>query len=208
MSATKVLWGQIIVVFLIVLFTIWPATEWTAWKLGFQPELGQPWFELARGVPVYLPPAFFWWWWWCAHDAYAPPIFVEGTYIAASGGFISIAVAIGMSVWRAREAKNIETYGSARWATPVEIKSAGLLGPDGVVLGKLDREYPARMSPSSSSSEVLSVIFRSPWAHDGPVCTRSLGWWFQARTGAAWPASGRRRRPCVRKPIPWQRHQP
>ena len=139
MSATKILWGQIIVVFLIVLFTIWAATEWTAWRLGFQPELGQPWFELARGVPVYLPPAFFWWWY--AYDAYAPPVFVEGAYIAGSGGFISIAVAIGMSVWRAREAKNIETYGSARWATPVEIKGAGLLGPDGVVLGKLDREY-------------------------------------------------------------------
>ena len=58
MSATTILWGQIIVVFLIVLFTIWAATEWTAWRLGFQPELGQPWFELARGVPVYLPPAF------------------------------------------------------------------------------------------------------------------------------------------------------
>jgi type IV secretion system protein VirD4 len=43
--------------------------------------------------------------------------FVEGAYIAASGGFISIAVAIGMSVWRAREAKNVATYGSARWAT-------------------------------------------------------------------------------------------
>jgi type IV secretion system protein VirD4 len=151
LSATKILWGQIIVVFLIVLFTIWAATEWTAWRLGFQPELGQPWFELARGVPVYLPPAFFWWWY--AYDAYAPQVFVEGAYIAASGGFISIAVAIGMSVWRAREAKNIETYGSARWATPMEIKGAGLLGPDGVVLGKLDREYlrgPARAWASSS----------------------------------------------------------
>jgi len=139
LSATKILWGQIVVVFLIVLFTIWAATQWTAWRLGFQPELGQPWFELARGVPIYLPPAFFWWWY--AFDAYAPPIFVEGGFIAASGGFISIAVAIGMSVWRAREAKNIETYGSARWATSVEVKGAGLLGPDGVVLGKLDREY-------------------------------------------------------------------
>ena len=139
MSATKILWGQIIIVFMIVLLTIWAATEWTAWRLGFQPELGQPWFELARGVPVYLPPAFFWWWY--AYDAYAPPVFVEGAYIAGSGGFISIAVAIGMSVWRAREAKNIETYGSARWATPIEIKGARLLGPDGVVLGRLDREY-------------------------------------------------------------------
>ena len=139
MSATKILWGQITVVFLIVLVTIWAATQWTAWRLGFQPELGQPWFELARGVPVYLPPAFFWWWY--AYDAYAPPVFIEGACIAASGGFISIAVAIGMSVWRAREAKNVETYGSARWATPVEIRGAGLLGPDGVVLGRLDRDY-------------------------------------------------------------------
>lgn len=138
MSATKILWGQITVVFLIVLATTWAATQWTAWRLGFQPQLGASWFDLA-GVPFYFPPSFFWWWY--SYDAYAPPIFVEGAYIAASGGFISIAVAIGMSVWRAREAKNVETYGSARWATPNEVKSAGLLGPDGVVLGKLDRDY-------------------------------------------------------------------
>ncbi|MER8942827.1 conjugal transfer protein TraG [Mesorhizobium sp. M0915] len=138
MSATKILWGQITVVFLIVLVTTWSATQWTAWRLGFQPQLGTPWFELA-GVPLYYPAAFFWWWYF--YDAYAPPIFVEGAFIAASGGFISIAMAIGMSVWRAREAKNVETYGSARWAKPNEVKSAGLLCPDGVVLGKLDRDY-------------------------------------------------------------------
>ena len=138
MSATKILWGQILVVFLIVLVTTWSATQWTAWQLGFQPQLGRPWFELFSW-PIYYPPAFFWWWY--LYDAYAPPIFVEGAYIAASGGFIAIAVAIGMSVWRAREAKNVETYGSARWARPDEVKSAGLLGPDGVVLGKLDHTY-------------------------------------------------------------------
>ncbi|MER8443396.1 conjugal transfer protein TraG [Mesorhizobium sp. M1066] len=138
MSATKILWGQILTVFMIVLFTTWAATEWTAYRLGFQPQLGAPWFELA-GWPFYYPPAFFWWWY--LYDAYAPPIFVEGAYIAASGGFISIAVAIGMSVWRAREAKNVVTYGSARWARDDEVKAAGLLGPDGVVLGKLDHDY-------------------------------------------------------------------
>ena len=115
MSATNVLWNQIIVVFAIVLFTTWTATQWTAWRLGYQPQLGHPWFELAHGIPVYLPPAFFWWWY--AYDAYAPDVFVEGAYIAASSGFISIAAAIGMSVWRARESRNIVTYGSARWAT-------------------------------------------------------------------------------------------
>ena len=138
MPTTKILWGQVITVFGIVLLTIWSATEWTAWRLGFQPELGRPWFEILH-FPFYLPPAFFWWWY--AYDAYAPSIFIEGAYIAASGGLIAAAVAIGMSVWRAREAKNIETYGSARWAQPKEIEEAGLLGPDGVVLGRYDRSY-------------------------------------------------------------------
>jgi len=138
MSGSRVLWGQITIVVVIVLATIWGATEWTAWRLGFQAQLGSPWFELA-GWPVYYPPAFFWWWYF--YDAYAPAIFVEGAIIAASGGFISIAVAITLSIIRAREAKNVATYGSARWASPEEVKAAGLLGPDGVVLGRLERDY-------------------------------------------------------------------
>jgi type IV secretion system protein VirD4 len=139
MSATKILWGQILVVLAIVLVTTWAATQWVAWKLGYQPQLGHPWFELASGIPVYLPPAFFWWWY--AYDAYAPHVFVEGAYIAASGGFLSIAAAIAMSVWRAREAKVAATYGSARWATALEIRAAGLSVPDGVVLGQFERDY-------------------------------------------------------------------
>jgi type IV secretion system protein VirD4 len=133
MSATRILWGQILVVLAIVLVTTWAATQWVAWKLGYQPQLGQPWFEIATGIPVYLPPSFFWWWY--AYGAYAPQIF------AASGGFISIAVAIAMSVWRAREARTAATYGSARWSTPSEIRAAGLTAPDGVVLGKFERNY-------------------------------------------------------------------
>jgi len=138
MSATKILWGQILTVFAIVLLTTWAATQWTPWKLGFQPQLGPAWFMLGDW-PVYYPWSFFPWGYF--YDAYAPPIFVEGAYIAASGGFISIAVAIGMSVWRAREAKNAETFGSARWARADEVRGAGLLGEDGVVLGKFDHAY-------------------------------------------------------------------
>ncbi|OLP58919.1 conjugal transfer protein TraG [Xaviernesmea oryzae] len=138
MSGTKILWGQILTVLLIVLATTWGATEYVAWRLGFQAQLGPPWFTIL-GWPLYLPPSFFWWWYF--YDAYAAEIFVRGAFIAASGGFIAVAVAIGMSVWRAREAKKVETYGSARWAGTEEVKAAGLLGADGVVLGKLDRDY-------------------------------------------------------------------
>ena len=138
MSATKILWGQIAVVFLIVLLTTWAATQYVAWSLGFQAQLGTPWFSLF-GLPIYYPPAFFWWWYF--YDAYAPEVFAKGGMISASGGFIAIAVAIGMSVWRAREAKSAATYGSARWAGKDEVKAAGLLSPDGVVLGRYDRDY-------------------------------------------------------------------
>ena len=138
MSGSRVLWGQITIVVAIVLAAIWGATEWTAWRLGFQGQLGTPWFKLG-GWPFYYPPAFFWWWY--SYDAYAPGIFVEGAIIAASGGFLSIAVAITLSIIRAREAKNVATYGSARWASTEEVTAAGLLGPDGVVLGRLERDY-------------------------------------------------------------------
>jgi len=138
MTATKILWGQILVVCAIVVATTWIATQWTAWRLGFQPQLGPAWFDCG-GVPIYMPVAFFWWWY--HFDAYAPSIFLEGAAIAAFGGFAAIGIAIGMSVWRAREAKTITTYGSARWASRREIQSAKLTGPDGVVLGRFGREY-------------------------------------------------------------------
>ena len=59
MSGTKILWGQILIVLTIVLTTTWAATQWTAWRLGFQAQLGAPWFEIS-GCPIYYPPAFFW----------------------------------------------------------------------------------------------------------------------------------------------------
>ncbi len=138
MQSSKILWGQVTVVLLIVLGTVWGATQWTAAALGYQAALGPPWFRLA-GYPVYPPPAFFWWWF--SYDAYAPAIFVTGAYIAASGGIAAVVVAVAMSVWRARERRAAETYGSARWAMPSEIEHAGLLGEDGVVLGRHGRDY-------------------------------------------------------------------
>lgn len=86
MSATKILWGQILCVLAIVLVTTWGATQWTAWRLGFQPQLGPAWFDLA-GWPVYYPPSIFWWWYF--YDAYAPDIFLEGGLLSASGGFVA-----------------------------------------------------------------------------------------------------------------------
>ncbi|MBR0963995.1 conjugal transfer protein TraG [Bradyrhizobium diazoefficiens] len=145
MSSTRVLWGQICAALGIVLVTMWAATQWVAWKLGFQPQLGPPWFVLIGGLPVYYPPAFFWW--WLVYDVYAPKIFMQGACIAASGGTLSMLVAFVMSIWRAREARTAATYGSARWATASEVRTAQLMGPDGVVLGRFGRPYLRHNGP-------------------------------------------------------------
>ena len=138
MSGNKVLWGQVLIVGLVVLTAVWTATEWTAWRLAFQPELGKP-FGRLLALPLYLPPIFFLWWF--EFNAYAPKIFAEGAYIAAGGSLTSVVVAIAMSIWRAREARQATTFGSARWASRKEIKASGMLGSDGVVLGQTARQY-------------------------------------------------------------------
>ena len=144
MNPTKMLWSQVLLVSAIALAFVWGATEWVAWRLAFQPQLGRPWFGLF-GWAVYQPTAFFWWWF--AYDAYARDIFVEGAYIAASGGFAAVVIAIAMSVWRAREAKRVTTYGSARWAEAREVHEASLLETDGVLLGRLRDEYLRHHGP-------------------------------------------------------------
>jgi len=138
MNASKILWGQILFVATVTLGFIWAATQWVAWRLAFQPQLGRPWLEF-MGWPIFAPPAFFWWWF--SFDAYAPRVFVEGAYIAAGGGLAAIVVAVAMSVWRAREVRRVTTYGSARWADGREVGAAGLLGVDGVLIGRWERHY-------------------------------------------------------------------
>ncbi|HYM02631.1 MAG TPA: conjugal transfer protein TraG [Stellaceae bacterium] len=144
MNPTKILWVQILLVCGSVVAFMWAATEWTAWQLAFQPQLGRPWFTLF-GWPIYQPPAFFWWWF--AYDAYAHEIFVTGGFIAGAGGVAAFVVAVAMSVWRAREVKKVTTYGSACWAETREIKRAGLLHPDGVLLGRWRGAYLRHHGP-------------------------------------------------------------
>ena len=138
MTPTKVLIGQIAIVFAVAIGTMWFATQWAAWRLGFQPQLGEPWFAIA-GHPLYRPWSLFGWWY--AYDAYAPAVFNKAGSIAALGGIVGCAVAIIGSLWRARQARLSTTYGSSRWATPHEVKAAGLFNPAGVFLGQLGGEY-------------------------------------------------------------------
>jgi hypothetical protein len=135
MSATKTLWGQMLLVGAVVIAFIWPATESTAWRLGLRSQLGHPWFELL-GRRVRQASIIFCWWF--AHDA---------------GGIAAITVAIAISVWLAREVKRVTTYGSARRSAVREVRQAGLLDAHGVLLGRWRREYAALREEVAEGTE-------------------------------------------------------
>lgn len=97
---------------------------------------------------MYRPPAFFWWWF--AYDAHAHEIFVTGGFIAGAGGVAAFVVAVPMSVWRARDVKNVTTYGSACWARGARDSQGGASPSRGCAAGPLAR----RLSPPSWTGAV------------------------------------------------------
>src|ERR1700761_8951452 len=109
MTPTKLLAGQILIVFAIVVGGVWFATEWCAAQLGFQTRLGPPCFTLI-GWPFYHPWRLFEWWY--SYDAYAPEIFNEAGAISATSGIFGCIVAVIGSLWRARQTRLVTTYGS------------------------------------------------------------------------------------------------
>ncbi len=138
MTPTKLLVGQILVCFGMVILGVWAATQWAAAMLGYQPQLGPPMLTLLD-VPVYRPWALFGWWF--HYEAYAPDVFDKAGLLAGASGFLACAAAVAGSLWRARQNRKVTTYGSSRWATHSEIARAGLMRPSGVFLGVKDGDY-------------------------------------------------------------------
>ena len=138
MTPTKLLIGQILVVFAIVVAGVWAATQWCAAMLGYQPQLGPAWFILFD-TPIYRPWSIFPWWY--HYEAYAPEVFDKAGMLAGASGFLGCGAAIFGSLWRARQSRHVTTYGSARWATKGEIGGAGLFDDMGVFLGRQRGRY-------------------------------------------------------------------
>jgi type IV secretion system protein VirD4 len=144
MTPTKLLIGQIIAVFAIMILGVWAATQWAAAMLAYQPRLGAPWAS-PFGQPIYRPWQLFDWWY--HYEAYAPAVFNKAGLLAGASGFLGCACAIAGSLWRARQAGQVTTYGSSRWATQREVTAAGLLKPEGVFLGRLGDGYLRHAGP-------------------------------------------------------------
>ena len=171
MSAGRIYWGQILCVLGAFLASLIITTQWTAGALGYQSQLGTPDATLF-GYPLYAPWKFFLWWY--AYDAYARSIFETGALLFLAGLVVSVATAFGFSLWRAREAKNSVTYGSARWATARDVRRLHLTNGDGVVLGTLDRqilrhdgdEHVLVIAPTNTGKSVgISLPTGLVWRH-------------------------------------------
>ena len=138
MSPQSILIGQIIVVFTTIILTTWYATQWVAFQFDYDAYLGTGFASLGNHK-IYAPWKLFPWWY--QFDAYAPDIFAKGGQIAAGGGFVGTLFAVIGSVARGRSAKSLSTFGSSRWATVKQITKAGLLGDEGVFLGRTKHDY-------------------------------------------------------------------
>jgi type IV secretion system protein VirD4 len=169
MTPTKILVGQILVVFILAVLGIWSATQWAAASLAYQPQLGTPWTIIAA-YPLYPPWAVFGWWY--HFDAYAPLVFDQAGIIAATGGLAGCVAAIVGSVWRARQHGSVTTYGSARWANSVEIERAGLTADKGVYLGRTERHYLRHDGPE----HVMAFAPTRSGKGVGLVIPSLLGW--------------------------------
>jgi type IV secretion system protein VirD4 len=143
-GANNVLILQAIVVVVIIIAGVWFATEWTAAHLGFQARLGRAWI-IAFGLPVYPPWRLFQWWY--AYEAYAPRVFNTGGMMAGGAGIAGAMAAIVGSIWRSRQASDVTTFGSARWATRLEIRLAGLFSSSGIIVGRVAEHYLRHSGP-------------------------------------------------------------
>jgi type IV secretion system protein VirD4 len=171
MSAGRIYWGQIAAVFASIIMSAVVATQWTAETLGHQSQLGAPDAYLFD-IRLYAPWKFLLWWF--QFDIYARPVFENAALIFLFGVGAAVLLAFGFSLWRAREAKQSNTYGTARWAGARDIEKLDLLKGDGVILGAWQKrllrhdgdEHVLVMAPTNTGKSVgISLPTGLVWRH-------------------------------------------
>ena len=175
-NITKPVWAGRFQLVPIVLFaatltlSLWRATQYVASHLGYQSQLGAPWFELfARRV--YRPWQVIPWNYW--YHYYAPGIFNHSMMMVAMGALLSTAVSVVYAVWVSRRVRVATSQGTARWMTLNEIEDSGLLGGHGPVLGLTqDGSYLQH----DSGQHIMSVAPTGSGKGVGQIIPTLLSW--------------------------------
>ena len=149
---TRFVWTALGLFTMIVLVSMWAATEYAAWALQWSPMLGKPMIAPA----VYFPFDILVWTWKYNSLDYGlavMKVFEHAHLIMGVGGLLSLLMPVALAFRRTRKAageKN-DLHGSAHWAEPEEVEATGLL-PDeknagGVFFGDYDDQYLRHAGP-------------------------------------------------------------
>ena len=148
---------------LLVIASLWAATQWAAAMLAYQPALGRAPRSILGVLKLYAPWQLFTW--WLAFDAQAPDVFARAGAVAALGGIASGLVAIGGAARRAGRRSHPTTYGSARWADSSDVSKAGLL-----------RDAAASSSASTATATCATTAPSMCWRWRRPAPARASAW--------------------------------
>ena len=117
---------------LFVLGSLFVATEYVAYNLGFNPGLGTPATKFI--IPIYNPLAIIGWTVKYYHKHAL--VFDTALYICAGGLINGFIVMVLASIVLLRHGKVTDTHGTARWGVKKEVKKMGFNQQNGVILGK------------------------------------------------------------------------
>ena len=131
--SVNVFYGHIATGIAFMLLGTWVTTQYVAYLLGYQPQLGRP-LMVFHGYPVYEP--WQWFFWAFHYEAYVPWVFEQASRITYANFFIMFAVMVFLAVRRAKRRKAADSYGTARWASADELQQAGIFVDRGVILAQ------------------------------------------------------------------------
>ena len=131
--AINVFYGHVGAGLVFTLLGMWMSTQYVAYALGYQEQLGEP-AVILNGYPVYEP--WLWMLWAYHFEPYAPHVFETASWITYTSFFVMFGVMVALSIRRARLRSASGAYGTARWSTRAELKGTGLLEEQGVILAQ------------------------------------------------------------------------
>lgn len=168
-----------ILIGVLICLVVWvSATQFLAWRLGYQPALGEPFVSVLHH-PVYPPWDWaVWAWRYRKVDALADPL--KWTAIAGITGFL-IALGCASPVQTNRARKLMEhtdqLRGSAHWASEKDVQESGLLGKAGVYVGAWKDKH-GRVNYLRDDTDMHDLVFAPSGSGKGVgfVLPTLLGW--------------------------------
>ena len=119
-----VVWPALAAILLGLVLTVWGATEYTAWALGWSPALGPP-----LTAHVYGPfDGLRWRRQWANHSPALTRLFTHQLQLIQVGALLSVLAGVGVAYRRRNTASApSDLHGSAHWATRAEVLATGLI---------------------------------------------------------------------------------